>query len=161
MVAVLLLAGCSTNTASTAGPTPVASSEINVLGASSGSSQATAAVPSTQTSVPSPAAAEGIPTSLGVQVTSAEGATAIAQVKALQIADKLKPVGAKSVAVKHVLFARSGGKQPIDAWMVTFHGGQLPGADGSATSKTGSVTVFVDSKTGDVVDSVAYEPVAK
>ncbi|MDR3685437.1 MAG: hypothetical protein P4L93_00530 [Coriobacteriia bacterium] len=162
VVVVMLLAGCSAKTASTTGPPQVASSELSVLGASTRVSSTATSKQSTQTAAPNPATAEGIPASLGVQVSSAYGATPVTQAKALEIAATRKPLGGRDPAAVHVLFARSGGKNPpIDAWMVTFHGGQLPGADGSATSNVGSVTIFVDSSSGAVADTIAYEPVAK
>ena len=166
IAAVLLLAGCSATSASTTGPAQVSSSELNVLGTSAGASQTKPAAQTTQTALPNPATVEGIPTSLGVQVAFANGSTTISQSKALQIAEQDRPTGGTSPAVAHVLFARSGGKNPpVDAWMITYHNGQLPGPGGATAAggspKTGSVTVFVDSSGGTVLDTVAYEPVVK
>jgi len=166
IAAVLLLAGCSATSASTTGPTQVSSSELNVLGTSAGASQTKPATQTTQTALPNPATVEGIPTSLGVQVAFANGATAISQSKALQVAEQDRPTGGTSPAAVHVLFARSGGKNPpVDAWMVTYHGGQLPGPGAAASAgsspKKGSVTIFIDSNSGAVLDTVAYEPVVK
>jgi hypothetical protein len=160
IIAVLLLGGCSAKTVSKPSLAP---SEVGVVGTAGETSQAATASTAIKAIEPNPAEVEGMPTSLGIQVVSVDGTTTISQVKAMQIVvEKRKPVGAKSAAAKHVLFAKSGDKKPVDAWMITFHGAQLPGADGSASSgKTGSVTVFVDSKTGAILDEVAYEPVAK
>jgi hypothetical protein len=134
---------------------------VTVLGTAGNTTQSAPATETTKPVAPNPAVVEGIPSSLGVQVASAEGSTTITQVKALQIAEKRKPVGAKSVAVKHVLFAKSGADKPADAWMVTFHDAQLPGAGGASTQQAGSITIVIDSKSGVVLDELAYEPVAK
>ena len=165
IAAVLLLAGCSAGGAATSVPPQVSSAELNVLGTSAGASQSKPATQTTQTALPNPATVEGIPTSLGVQVALANGSTAISQSKALQISEHSRPTGGTSPAVVHVLFARSGGKNPpVDAWMITYHNGQLPGPGGAAANgspKMGSVTVFIDANRGAVLDMVAYEPDVK
>jgi hypothetical protein len=159
IASVLLVAGCSARTA----PEPLrAPSDTGVVGTAGDTSQTVPATETPSAEAPNPAVLEGIPSSLGLQVTSADGETAVSQAQAMQIADKRKPAGATNVTAKHVLFAKSGDKEPVDAWMITFHDAQLPGAGGSGSSaKIGSITVFVDSSTGAIVEEIAYEPAAK
>lgn len=153
---LLMLSGCSGGMSST----PPKPTEYATVGTSR---PAAPTAPATETTAPAtnPAAEEGMPEGLGVQLSAAEGATAIGEAEAIRIAERTKPDGTTTVSARHVLFAESGAEKPVDAWMVTFHDAQLPGTDSGASAKTGSVTVFIDSSTGDVVDEVAYEPVGK
>lgn len=159
MAAVLVLAGCAAKPATEPLTSPSAAA---VVGTAGETSQSAPASETTQASAPNPAAAEGIPSSLGVQVTSAEGKTTVGQAQAIKIAQKGKSTGSTSPAAQHVLFAKSGDSKPVDAWMVTFHNVPLPGAGGSGSSKeTGSITLFIDSSTGAVLADIAYQPVGK
>jgi hypothetical protein len=98
---------------------------------------------------------------VGIQVSSAAGATKITQGEAMRIAEKNTPAGATGVAVRHVFYGKTGAKEPVEAWMITFRGAKLPGAGGATTGKIGSVSVMVDVTSGKVLDTFAYEPEAK
>jgi hypothetical protein len=152
----LSVTGCSGKSASAPQPAP---SNVTVLGTSGAASQTPKVSPT------DPVAVEGLPASLGVQATPIKGDTAITQVQAIDIASKRKPAGAKTVTALHVLFSSAKTRaqnppadKPIDAWMVTFHGATSPSPSAASPGMLGRYTMFIDSKTGKILQATAYTP---
>lgn len=156
VLAAALAGGCSAQPSAK----PYSSSEMTVLGTSGAS---TAQGP---TGAADPSAIEHIPASAGVLVRATHGPTGVSESRAVEIARRVGVTkGSGNVTAYHVLLGadvsrptdRQSSNASISAWMVTFHGVQLP-AGGTTSGQVGNSTVLINADTGKVIRTVNYVP---